>query len=128
MQALVELALAINEKEENTDKVSDLVADALEKHRKERQEAASNDIVALLRRIDSHKREERRVIRELKSKLNTTVEGLKVLDRQWDYAQETNNFMPVLKFFGEVRPSDLENSSEFEKLTTVPDDWEPAKK
>jgi hypothetical protein len=123
MNALVELALAISEKEKVSEDVSDVVKTALEKHRQEREEAASNDIVALLRQIETHKLEQRRNIRKLKSELNCTVKALDDLDRRWAYAQATNNFLPVLAFFHSVSPNDLVNSEDFDLLTTVPADF-----
>lgn len=123
MQALIELAMAINEKERASEDVSPMVAKALEKHRVEREEAASNDIVALLRRIESHKLEKVREIRRKKVELKKTVAGLDDLDRRWAYAQSTNNFLPVLAFFGEVDRNDMVSPEDFDALTRVPSDF-----
>ena len=123
MKALVELALAINEKEKASEEVSPMVQKALEKHREEREEAASNDIVKLLRQIEQHKMGERQNIRRLKADLKRTIDRLADLDRRWAFAQKTNNFLPVLAFFGQVNPHDLANPADFDALTKVPDDF-----
>ena len=123
MRALVELALAINEEERQSDEASSMVQKALEKHRAEREEAASNDIVELLRMIDSHKTEKRQSIRQLKATLKKTIANLGDLDRRWAYAQKTNNFIPVLEFFNKVEAGDLSNPSDFAALSVVPGDF-----
>lgn len=123
MRALIDLALAITEKERNASEVSPMVQKALEKHREEREEAASNDIVSLLREIESHKLNERQQIRILKNQLKKVTAGLNDLDRRWAYAQKSNNFLPVLKFFGRVTAHDIANPADFEELTSVPSDF-----
>jgi len=123
MRALIDLALAVEEGEKVREGVSETVKKALEKHRMEREEAASNDIVALLRRIEAHKLGSRAQIRRLKAELKKITSGLNDLDRCWEYAQSTNNFIPVLAFFGEVSASDLADPSSFESLSAVPADW-----
>lgn len=123
MNALVELALAISEKERASDDVSPMVKKALEKHRVEREEAASNDIVDLLRIIESHKLEKRQAIRKLKSQLKQEIAALGDLDRRWAYAQSSNNFLPVLGFFDRVTRNDLINPDDFDELTSVPKDF-----
>jgi len=123
MRALVELALAISEKEKAAGDVSPMVQKALEKHRQEREEAASNDIVTLLRDIESHKLAKRQEIRRLKAELKRTVSSLDDLDRRWAFAQSSNNFLPVLAFFNRVAPRDLANPEDFETLTKVPADF-----
>lgn len=124
MQALVELALAATE-EERTTGVSELVRKALTQHREEQQEAASNEIVSLLRRIEKDKQTQRREIRRLKAQLKRTKGNLDDLDRRWAYAQKTNNFLPVLRYFDMVRSYDLANPEDFDSLTSVPSDFEP---
>jgi len=123
MRSLVELALAINEKERVPESANPVVKKALEKHRAEREEAASNDIVSLLRKIEEHKLVNRRSIRQLKARLKEAKAALDDLDRRWEYAQQTSNFLPVLKFFNAVVPHDLANPADFDGLTSVPADW-----
>lgn len=126
MKALVALALAVQEGERSSNTVSPTTKKALEKYRLESEEAASNDIVELMRRIEDTKLATRATIRKLKAQTNAAVKGLNDLDRRWDYAQETDNFLPVLAYFGSIGPSDLSNPEDFAKLTTVPDDWKPS--
>lgn len=123
MRALVELALAVAEKERSGGDVSPMVQKALEKHRKEREEAASDEIVELLRTIERHKLGERQTVRRLKAQLKQVVNALDDLDRRWAFAQATNNFLPVLAFFGRVNRHDLANPDEWDVLTTVPSDF-----
>lgn len=123
MNALVELALAVTEENETTG-VSDMVKKALEKHRSEREEAAANDIVALLRTIEQHKQQQRATIRRLKGELSRAKAGLDDLDRRWAFAQKTNNFLPVLAFFNRVQRHQLANPDDFDTLTSVPKDFE----
>lgn len=125
MRALVELALAVSEKERASSEVSPMVQKALEKHRAEREEAASNDIVSLLRTIESHKQLKRQTIRQLKHQLRAEVAALDDLDRRWAFAQSSNNFLPVLQFFKLVMPQDLASPDEFAGLTKVPEDFNP---
>jgi len=124
MKSLVELALAVTENEKQRENVSPVVKKALAKHREEQEEAASNDIVALLRRIETHKLEVRGDIRRIKAQLKSSVAGLGDLDRRWAYAESTANFLPVLAFFNLVSASDLANPADFQTMTTVPADFE----
>lgn len=126
MNALVDLALAISEKEKTPETASALVKSALEQHRVEKEAAASQDIVALLRQIEQHKLKARGDIRKAKVALKKLVAGLDDLDRRWEYAQATNNFLPVLAYFGKVTTHDLADPSDFERLTNVPGDWKAA--
>jgi len=123
MNALVELALAISEDNKTPDTASELVKAALAKHRIEKTEAASNDIVDLLRTMESHKVKVRSDIRKAKAALKKLVAGLNDLDRRWEYAQSTNNFLPVLAFFGKVQAHELADPSDFDRLTAVPEDF-----
>jgi predicted nucleic acid-binding Zn-ribbon protein len=123
MNALVELALTIEDEGRVPENVSPVVQAALEKHRAEKAEEASNDIVALLRQIEKHKLAKRSEIRKLKAQLKTLVAGLTDLDRRWAFAQTTSNFLPVLSFFDMVSRHDLADPSAFERLTQVPTDF-----
>lgn len=127
MKALIELATSVLEGEKAQD-VSDLVKSALEQIQAENQAKAASDIVALVRRIEAHKLEQRTEIRRLKAQLNKIVAGLDDLDRCWAYAQKTNNFLPVLKLFGLVQPRDLLDASTFDAVTSVPDSFKVTKK
>jgi hypothetical protein len=128
MRALVELALAVSEEENVSSDVSELVKSALEEHRKNQADVAKNDIVELLRKMESFKGEKRHSIRNLKAQLKEVVNTLNALDRAWEFAQSTNNFLPVLRVFDQVHPHDLANPADFEVLTTVPKEFEsPAK-
>lgn len=120
------LDLALSAEEDGRAVKSEVVRAALEQHRKEQAEKASSDIVALLKDMDKHKLESRAKIRKLKANLATVVNSLKVMDRAWAYAEETSNFLPVLACFGRVAPHDLPNPDDFQRLTTVPADWQPA--
>ncbi|MHA2279972.1 MAG: hypothetical protein ACXAC5_03725 [Promethearchaeota archaeon] len=122
MKALIELAMAVSEGEQARD-VSDLVKQAMEQFRAESEAAASTDIVELVRTIEAHKVAERKSIKKLKVDLKRMVAKLEDLDRRWAYAQSTNNFLPVLVFFGKAHASDLINPDDFDKLSTVPADW-----
>lgn len=122
MKALIELALAVSEGEQTQD-VSPLVKQALEQCKAESEAAAATDIVALVRKIEAHKLDERKKIRHAKAQLKRMVAALEDLDRRWAFAQGSNNFLPVLAFFGEVSPNDLLNPDDFDKLTNVPADW-----
>jgi len=122
MKALVELALAINEEERSSEGVSEVVAKALKKHKEASEEAATTDIVDLLRKIEEHKQTRRIEIRAAKAKLKTLTSELKDLDRRWAFAQKKNNFLPVLKFFNLLTPGVIP-VGEVEALTTVPSDF-----
>lgn len=128
MKALVELAMAISDKEKTSDSVSPMVKKALEKHREEREEAASNDIVSLLRDIEQHKNHSRAQIKRLKAQVSGEVKKLNDLDRRWAYAEETSNFIPALAFFNLVNEADLTVPEDWDKLSQVPADWKPAAK
>lgn len=125
MQALVELALAVHESERESESVSPIVKAALKKHREEQQEAASNDIVGLLRKMESQKLQTRKSIRRLKAELKTEKAKLDDLDRRWAYAQQTANFLPVLAFFGMIHKHDVSSPEDFDTLIRVPSDWTP---
>jgi len=127
MKALIELATSVLEGEKAQD-VSDLVKSALEQIQAENQAKAASDIVDLVRKIETHKVEQRTEIRKLKAQLNKVVAGLDDLDRRWAYAQKTNNFLPVLRVFGLVQPHDLLDHSTYDAVTNVPDSFKVAKK
>ena len=128
MRALVELALAISDKEKTSESASPVVQKAMEKHRAEREESASDDIVQLLREIEETKIRKRAEIRLLKAKVSKAVSGLKDLDRRWAYAEETSNFLPVLAYFDRANSNDLSNPDEWDKLSQVPADFTPTEK
>lgn len=122
MKALVELAQAVAEGEKSQD-VSELVQSAMDQYREETKSAASADIVALVRKIETHRQEQRLEIRRAKAKLKQIIAGLEDMDRRWAYAQSTNNFMPVLELFSLVNRDDLVNPADFDTLARVPADW-----
>lgn len=121
--ALVDLALAVSEQERSIEDVSPVVKKALEKHKAEQEEAASNSIVELLRTIENYKVTTRRDIRRLKSQLKKMTSCLNQLDHCWDYAQKTSNFLPVLAFLGKLNKHDLPNPEDYDKLTQVPENF-----
>lgn len=122
MKALVDLAVAVEERETTTG-VSEMVQRALEAHKATRQEAAFQDIAELVEKIETHKLTQRAEIRRLKAGLKKITNGLDTLDRCWAFAQKSNNFMPVLAFFNLVSPDDLANPEDFNKMTSVPPDF-----
>ena len=127
MRALIDLATSVLEGEKAQD-VSDLVKSAMRQIRAENEAKAASDIVSLVRKIEEHKVTKRTEIRQLKAKLNQIVAALNDLDRRWEYAQGSNNFLPVLRFFDMVVPSDLVDPSSFDDVTTVPTSFKAKKK
>lgn len=122
MKALIDLAVAVAEKEENSN-MSPVVQKAMEKHRQEREEAASNDIVELLRMMEGFKAQARKDIKRARVEMNRLKGRLDEVDRRWAYAESTANFLPVLQFFNKVVACDLTNPEDFDQLTSVPRDW-----
>ena len=102
-----------------------MVKQALEAHRASKKAAAFQDIADLVDRIEGHKVAERAKIRKIKVELRKVTSALDELDRRWAYAQETNNFVPVLAFFNMVSANDLANPDDFAKLSSVLADWQP---
>ncbi len=124
---LVELALASIETGESV--TSDLVRSALKQHREEQQLASGKEIIELLKEIDTFKRSTVGELRKVRAQETTLKKSLNAVDLAWAYAEETNNFLPVLALFNKILSCDVPNPEDFEKLTTVPADWSaPAKK
>ena len=126
MKSLVDLAFSVQEQVKSMDSVSPMVQKALDAHRSEREEAASKDIVEVLRAMDRSKSQSVKTIRRLKAELKRTKAALDELDRAWAYAQETANFLPVLAALGQIGAYDLPEPDRFAELTTVPSDFVPA--
>ena len=127
MKSLVELAFAVQENETGTGNVSDLVAASLKKYQVKKEEEASDDIVALLRQIDQRKLSDRAEVRRLRAQATAIVRKMDDLDRAWSYAQETNNFLPVLALFDMVSAYDMPDPQQYAEMTAVPADFDPAK-
>lgn len=126
MQALIDLSLSANDEQKQDSNVSEVVRRALTKHREEQAEAASTEIVALLRRMEAHKVTARKEIRQLRNRAKHEVARLAELDRAWAYAEQTNNFLPVLVYFGiPVSRHDFSDPAEYERMTQVPEDFNP---
>lgn len=125
MEALIELAVAVAEKDKAGKDIKPVVKKALEKKREEQEEASSNDIVFLLRQMEGFKRSYRKEIKQLKAKINKMVKEMNDLDRRWSYGEKTANFLPVLRFFNLISPDALGDPDEFDSLTSVPDDFDP---
>jgi len=122
MKALVDLAMAVQDGERTQD-VSPLVKQALEQFKTEREAEASTEIVELVRKIEQYKITHRDAIRKLKVQIKALVSDLETLDLRWAYAQQSNNFLPVLAFFEMVHRTDLLNPADFDKLTAVPSEF-----
>jgi hypothetical protein len=119
---LVELALTSVETSDSIS--SDLVKEALEEYQKEQKAASGKEIIALLKSIDSFKLKTRAELRKVRATEKKLKASLDAVDRAWKYAEQTNNFLPVLALFNQVHAHDMPNPDDFEKLTTVPADWE----
>jgi len=118
---LVELALA--SVETNGSVSSELVQEALEEYRKEQKAASGKEIIALLKEMDTFKLRTRGELRKVRAQEHKLKASLDAVDRAWAYAEETNNFLPVLALFGKVQRHDMPNPDDFDKLTTVPAEW-----
>jgi hypothetical protein len=127
MRTLVDLAIAVSEGEK-AENVSPLVKSAMEQYRAEREAQAATEIVELVRTIEGRKVETRKEIRQLKEKMRKLTSALDDLDRRWEFAQATNNFIPVLAFFQMASAHDLPNPDDFARLSMVPDGWKKGKK
>lgn len=126
MKALVNLALAVAEKQKAASSLSPIVKLALKKHKEKTEEDSSDAIVELLRLIEDSRVNGVAELRRLKIQQKAIKAGLDDLDRRWAFGEATANFVPVLAFFNKVKPSDFANKSDFEELSSVPSDWRPS--
>lgn len=124
MRALIDLALAVSDGEKVANNVSDVVRQALEQMKVERESAAAQDIVSVLKTMEVERTKSRKEIRRLKMEAKRLVDRLNQMDRAWAFAQETNNFVPVLRHLGLAQESDFE-PEDFAKLSEIPADWTP---
>lgn len=99
-------------------RMADIYRAAVEKIRKEKEEAAASELVEVLKAVESYKAMARSNIKHHKEQLKAMKRGLDAVDRAMAYADETNNFLPLLIMLGAARHDN-------NPLCEVPADWQP---
>lgn len=106
-------------------KFATALADARQKQAEQALQAAAEEVLTILNRVEERRGNHREQIRQFKVMIEGQVAQLNDLDRAMAYAEETENFLPLISIVEGQRLL-LYRQVGSKAITKVPDDWVPA--
>lgn len=104
---------------------SQAVARAMESKRQQQELQLGEVLQNLINRVTDVKRAARDGIREARRVVTQNKRVLDNIDQAWNYANQTQNFVPLASQLG-LKPSDVDLTyKEWQGLNTIPNDWAP---
>lgn len=102
------------------DGFGEVLKEAIAEDNKQKNQALAKKMLELLKWSSSQIVNKVSDIRDLRSKVATKKSELNEINRAFEYAKETSNFLPLLALRGDI-PRNTQGA-------TIPEDWEPKEK